>query len=112
MPHTGDERLLERPIISPFGKGSVDGRVVDDWFALGVLRHGPALPLHPRLEDPSDEVKETMIAQFARRSTLGHREVREETCIARGCSQWHGDRRYVRIFGRGAHDVRTSCEEG
>ena len=29
MPHTGDERPLERPIIGPFGKDFVEGRLVN-----------------------------------------------------------------------------------
>jgi hypothetical protein len=37
MRHTGDERLLKRPIIRPFGKGSVDVGVVDGWLALRVF---------------------------------------------------------------------------
>jgi hypothetical protein len=53
MPHTGDECLPERPIIGPFGKDFVDGGVVNGRFPGGVLRHGQALPLHPRVEDPS-----------------------------------------------------------
>jgi hypothetical protein len=52
MPHTGDERLPERAIICPFGKDFVDGRVVNGRLALGVVRHGQALPLHPRIQDP------------------------------------------------------------
>jgi hypothetical protein len=40
MPHTRHKRLPERPIIGPFGKDFVDGRVVDGWLALGVVRHG------------------------------------------------------------------------
>ena len=55
MPHTGHKRLPERPIIGPFGKDFVDGRVVDGRLALGVLRHGQTLPLHPGVEHPQDE---------------------------------------------------------
>ena len=40
MPHTGHKRLPERPIISPFRKDFIDGRIVNNWFAMGVLRHG------------------------------------------------------------------------
>ena len=76
MPYTGDERLLERPIIGPFGKGSIDVRVVNGWVAIGAFRNGQALPLHPGIEYPQDEVKEAMIADFALRTTLGHRELR------------------------------------
>ncbi len=35
-----DKRLPERPIIGPSGKDFVDGRIVNGWLALGVLRHG------------------------------------------------------------------------
>ena len=52
MPHTGDECLPERPIIGPFGKDFVDGRLVNGRFPGGVFRHGQALPRHPRVEDP------------------------------------------------------------
>jgi hypothetical protein len=52
MSHTGDERLLKRPIMSPLGKGSVDVGVVDGWLALRVFGYRQALPLHPGVEDP------------------------------------------------------------
>ncbi len=71
MRHTGDERLPQRPIIGPFREDPVDRRVMDGRFALGVVWYGQALPLHARIQDPEDEVKDAMIAQFALRSTLG-----------------------------------------
>jgi hypothetical protein len=40
MPHTGHKRLPERPVIGPFGKGAVDGGVVDGGFSIGVCRDG------------------------------------------------------------------------
>jgi len=40
MGHTGDERLLKRAIIGPFGEGSVDGGVVDGWLAMAISRYG------------------------------------------------------------------------
>jgi hypothetical protein len=40
MLYTGEERLPQRPIIGPFGEDAIDGRVVDDRLALGVLRYG------------------------------------------------------------------------
>src|SRR5918912_711222 len=49
MPHTGHKRLPEGPIISPFGKNLVDSCVVDSRLALGVVRDGEGLPLHPRI---------------------------------------------------------------
>ena len=76
MRHTGHERLPERPIIGPFSKDFVDGRVVNGWFPNGVCWHRQALPLHPRVEHPQDEVKDAMIAQFALGPALGHGEVR------------------------------------
>jgi len=63
MPHTGHKRLPEGPIISPSGKDFVDGRVMDSWFALGIGRHGQALPLHPRVEHPQDEIKDAIISR-------------------------------------------------
>jgi hypothetical protein len=71
MPHTGHKRLPQRPIIGPFGKNFVDGRVMDDRVTLGVCRHGQTLPLHPGVEEPQDEVKGPIIAQFALRPALG-----------------------------------------
>ena len=50
--HTGHKRLPQRPIIGPFRKDFVDGRVVDGRLALGVVRDGQALPLHPGVEHP------------------------------------------------------------
>ena len=64
MPHTGYERLPERPVIRPFGKDFVDGRIVDGRLALGVLWYGQALPLHPRVEHPQDEVKYIFVRIF------------------------------------------------
>ena len=78
MGHTGHKRLLERAVIGPFGKGSVDGGVVDFGLASGVFGNGQAFPLHAGIEDPQDEIKEAMIADFARRTPLGPREVRED----------------------------------
>ena len=49
-------------------------------FPIGVFRNGQTLPLHPGIEHPQDEVKDAMIAQFALRPPLGHREVREDKC--------------------------------
>ena len=76
MPHTGHKRLPERAIIRPSGKDFVDGRVVDGRVALRVVWNGQALPLHPGVEHPQDEVKDAMIAQFALWTAPGHGEVR------------------------------------
>src|SRR5215217_2886635 len=51
-----------------------------------------------------------MIAEFAPRTPLGHRGVREDKFGELAFRQLHGDRRYFRIFGGGAHHVRASCE--
>ena len=71
MPYTGHKRLPERPIIGPFRKDFVDGRVVDGRVTIDVFRYGQTLPLHPGVEHPQDEVKDPVIAQFALRSPLG-----------------------------------------
>ncbi len=71
MPHTGHKRLPERAIISPFGKDFVDGRVVNSRLALRVVWNGQALPLHPRIKHPQNEIEDAVIAQFALRSPLG-----------------------------------------
>ncbi len=78
MPHTGHKRLPERPIIGPSGKDFVDSRIVNGRLALGVVRHGQTLPLHPGVEHPQDEVKDPVIAHFALWTALGHREVRQD----------------------------------
>jgi hypothetical protein len=111
MGYTGDERLLERPIIGPFGKGSVDIGVVNVRLASGTFRDGQALPLHPRIHHPQNEVKEAMIADFAPRTALGQREVREDKCGELGFRQLHRDGRCVRIFASCAHHRWASCEE-
>src|SRR5207245_9067823 len=105
MPHTGYERLPERPVIRPFRKDFVDGRIVDGRLASGVLWYGQALPLHPRVEPPQDEIKDAMIAQFALGSTLGHGEVREEKCRELGCGHVDRNRRRGGLLYRGAYQV-------
>jgi hypothetical protein len=84
MSHARHERLPERPIISPFGQDFVDGRIVNGRLPLGVCRHRQALPRHPRLEYPQAEVEDAVITPLALRSTRGHGEVREDTCVT-GC---------------------------
>jgi len=71
MPHTGHKRLPERSIIRPFRKDFGDGRVVNGRLALGVVWNGQALPLHPRIKHPQNEVEDAVIAQFALRAALG-----------------------------------------
>ena len=40
MSHAGEKRLPQRPIIGPFGKGSIDGGIVDGRFPMGVVGTG------------------------------------------------------------------------
>ncbi len=109
MRHTREERLPERPIMGPFGKGSLDIGVVDGRLAMCILRYRQALPLHPRVEHPQDEVEDTMIAQFALWPAPGHREVRQEKCGELALRELDGDRRRCRLCCRYAHHARTSC---
>jgi hypothetical protein len=62
MLHADDKRLPERPVIRPFGKDFGDRRVVDGQLPIGVCRDGQALPLHARIQNPQDEVKDAIIA--------------------------------------------------
>ena len=71
MPHTRHKGMPQRSIIGPSRKHFVDRRVMDSQLALGVVRDREALPLHPRIQDPHNEMKDAMIPQCARRSTLG-----------------------------------------
>src|SRR5262249_833841 len=112
MPYTGHKRLPQRAIIGPFGKDFVDGRVVNHWFALGVLRYGQTLPLHPGVEHPEDEVKDPAIAQFALRSPLGHREVWQDKCGELWFGELDGNWRRYRLWCCGAHDIMASDEAG
>ena len=111
MPDTGEEGLPQRPIIRPLRKDFVDGRVVDGRFPSEVGWHRPALPLHPGVEPPHDEVKDAGIAQLALRSSLGHREVWQDTCL----ELWGGalDRNRCRgtLWCRSAPHVMASLEE-
>src|SRR5215510_13977961 len=105
MPHTRHKRLPERAVIRPFGKDFVDSGVVDGRFAVGVLWYGQALPLHPRVELPEDEVKDAIIAQFALRSPLGHREVGQEKCLELWFGELDRNRRRCKLWGSSAHHV-------
>jgi hypothetical protein len=62
MPYTREEGLPQRPIIGPFREDAVDIGVMESRLALSVCGDGEALPLHPGIEDPEDEVKDAMIA--------------------------------------------------
>jgi hypothetical protein len=111
MPHTRHKRLPERAIIRPSGKDFVDGRIVDGRLALGVVRHGQTLPLHPGVEDPQDEVKDPLIAQFALGTALGHREVWQDKCLELGFRELDRNRCRYRLWGFCAHQARASWEE-
>ena len=52
------------PSSSPFGKGSVDVGVVDGRLAMRVFRDRQALPWHPGVEHPQDEVKDGDDSRF------------------------------------------------
>jgi hypothetical protein len=108
--HAGDKRLPESPIIGPSSKDFGDGRIVHGRFPMRVFLYRPALPLHTRIQDPQDEVQDTMIAYFALRSPLGHGEVREEKCRELRCGELDGNRRRCRLVCRCAHQARTLCE--
>src|SRR5215510_8137340 len=110
MGHTGYERVPERPIIGPFGKDFVDRRVVNGRFPIGVLRHGQALPLHPRVEERQNEVKDAMIAQFTLRTALGHGEVRQDKCGELRFRELDGNRRRYGLWCRDAHSAMASYE--
>ena len=97
MPYTGEEHLPERSIIGPCGKDAVDGRVVNGWFPMDIVRYGQAFPLHPGVEHPQDEVEDAIIAQFALRPALGHREVRLDKCDELRLGELDGNRRRYRL---------------
>jgi hypothetical protein len=87
------------PISGPFREDCVDGRVMDGWVAAGLFRYGQALPLPPRREAPHDEVKDAIRAQCALETSLGHREVREDTTLERWGGELDRHRRRCRLWG-------------
>jgi len=92
---TGDERMLQGAVVGPLGEDFVDRGVVNGRLAMGVCRHGQALPLHPGIEEPQDEVEDAMIAEFTLGSALRHGEVRQDKCRELGSGKLHGNwRRY------------------
>jgi len=109
--HTGHKRLPQRPIIGPFRKDFVDGRIVDRRCPIGGCRHRQALPLHPCVEEAHDEVQDAVIAQFALGTTLGHREVRQEKCLECRCRELDRKRCRCRRWSRGAPQAMASWEE-
>ena len=72
MSHTGDECLIERAIVRPFGEHFVDCRVVDHGGPVARPRYRQALPLHARVEQPKDQIEDAVVAQFAFRPAPGH----------------------------------------
>ena len=108
--HTGHERLPKRPVIGRFGKDFVDRRVVDGRLAMGIFRYRQALPLHARIQDPQDEVKDAVIAQFALRASLGHREVREDKGRELWFGELDGNRRRCRLCCQCAYQAKPSYE--
>ena len=74
-----------------------------------ALRDGQALPLHPRIQHPEDEVKEAMIADFAPRTALGPREVREDKFGELRFGELDGNRRGYSVFCSCAHGSLASC---
>ena len=93
VPHAGDERLLERAVVSPFREHLIDGRVVDQVGPVGRSGYWHAFPLHTRIEDSQDQIEDAVIAQFAFRPAHGHREVREDKCDELRPRELHGNRR-------------------
>jgi hypothetical protein len=108
MGHTGDACLPQRPISSPFREDCVDGRVMDGWVATGLCRYGQALPWPPRREAPHDEVKDARRAQCALETSLGHREVRDDTSLARWGRALDRHRRRCRLLDCCTHQARAS----
>ena len=108
MPHAGDERLLERAVVSPFREHLEDGRVVDQGGPVGRSGYWHALPLHTRIEDPQDQIESAMIAQFAFRPAAGHRKVREDKCDELRPGELHGNRPRGLALGHIAHPDMAS----
>jgi hypothetical protein len=111
MPHTGDEGMLKGAVIRPPGEDFVDGRLVDGWLTLGVLREGQALPLHPCIEHREDEVEDAVRAEFTFWPTLGHREVREEKFRELRGGELNRNRRRCWFCWRCRHDELASYED-
>src|SRR5215510_7408050 len=79
-------------------------------WSVGVWRHGSTLSLLPRGEEPQPEVKDPLKAPWARRSALGHREGRQEPCLALGCRELDRHRRRCRLWDWCAPQARTAWE--
>jgi hypothetical protein len=71
MPHAGDECLIERAVVRPFGERFVDCRVVDHGGPVACSGYRQAFLLHTRVDYPQDQIEDAVIAQFAFRPRLG-----------------------------------------
>jgi hypothetical protein len=110
--HAGDACRLERPIMGPCGEGSVNAGVMDCRLAMRGFRDGHALPLHPGIEHPSDQVQEALIPQFALGTTRGHCEVREDIFVEVRCGELDRNGRGRSVLCTCAQGVLASCKDG
>src|ERR1700712_1397891 len=62
-----------------------------------------AFPLHSRIEDPQDQIEDAVIAEFAFRPPLGHREVGEDKCDELRLGELNGNWRCDGAFYHIAH---------
>ena len=100
-PQTSATATRHRPIWQRHGTRSCS-------VPISVMRHRQALPLHPGVEHPQDEVKDLVVAQFALRSPLGHREMRQDKCLELGFRELDRNRRCCRLWCHGAHHTMAS----
>ncbi len=111
MLHTGDTCLLSGAIVRPSGEDLVHRRRVDSRLAVTLFGYGQALPLHASVEHPHNEVEDTMLAQFALGSPLGHREVRQDKWRELRGGELDRNRRRCWFCWRCRHDELASCED-
>jgi hypothetical protein len=109
-PPPGEAGWPERASSGPLGTDFVDGRVGKSGFTLRVVRKGPRLPGHARIQAPHDGVKDPVLAPCALWAPLGHGAGRQEQCGALRCGEWDGHRRRDRLWCRGAHEAMASDE--
>ena len=69
-PHAGERGNLV--VAHPWKWLHLSSHAVDGELAMGVVRHGEALPLPPRIAHLEDEVQDAMRAHFALWTTLRH----------------------------------------
>ena len=108
----GHARWPERPSRGPWGHRLVDGRVMQGRGPMEGCRDGQALPRPPGGEEPPEEGQNPVRAQWALRSTRGHRQGRHEPCGALRCGAWAGPRRRYRLCCRGAPEAMAACQAG